>query len=622
MRPPAAAQQIAERALGQLSGPERAAADLPCRIAAGTDLSFTEIAAIQGVMLLDDSSAEQRLARQLLGGEPMARAVAAAASVEQAVGQPDPGPHTGAMLAGVVPSDVAEQLSVSDGLPVGDLHVTLFFFGDAADLDESTRQSIRSVAQQFSARMPISVIAGHVGHLGDAERDGAVAVAYELTAPALHELHAEMQQQLDQLGVEYSDRFAFRPHLTITYLTPDEAESSWPEGPVDQPVEFELAGVAARFGDEDGDTDLIELQAPPTSPVTAAGAAVGYPVLSGALTELNGFLASVDRDLGVEVRTAVEIGWRSSLDRVGRMATRRAAAAAQRQLMQIEPGAAAVHAAADLSGLDVDALIGPAVDDIARHVERRAATVQAVVAGRIGELFGVDISNVWPEPAEIRTQLADAMTAELQRTLGRLGDRDRIDPTATEADPLLAPYQLTRNVLAFAGGADIVDGGIRRDGIGRPLTARLTAGADSVPLGPGTIELVRDALVSWSDAGVTAAARRRAGAAISDELRAELSEVASRMAGASEQPPLEQVTVHTWRLNLNGRAIENLPRHEKLAGTTVASVSDLQQLADAAADPNDWPGVSYSHPGDHRHCHCGWDTHIELRPVQLALPVS
>lgn len=466
MRPPVAAQQIAERALDRLSAAERASADLPCRIAAGAELTPTDVHAIEGVMMLVGDSPEQQLARQLLGGDPMARSVAAAASETQAGSPANP------------PADAGEPL-----------------------------------------------------------------------------------------------------------LDP-------PEPP----------------------------QAPSPSPVTAAGAATGYPVLGRALDELNGFLASVDRDLGIEVRTAVEIGWRSSLDRVGRMATRQARAA-KPVLLQLDPAAAAVSAAADLSGLDVEALISPAVEDVSRHVERRAEAVQAAVSARIGELFAVDISGVWPEPADVRSFLAGAMTAELRLRLDRLGDPDRIDPS-TDVDPLLAPYQLTRDVLAFAGGADRADGTIRRDGIGRPLTARLTAGADSVPLGPGAIELVRDALVSWSDAGVTAAARRRAGAMISDDLRAELTEVASRMAGASEQPPLEQVTVHTWRLNWNGRAIENLPRHEALAGTVVASVSELQQLAEAAADPNEWPHVSHSHPGDHRYCHCGWDTRIELRAVQLALPVS
>lgn len=617
-RPPTAAQQIATAALLGLPLDVRRRSDLPSRIAAGAELTAVDVDQIRTVLAGAGTDPAGALAVRLLGGEPMRRAVAAAATSEQAAGMPDPGPHTGAMIALIPDTDQAAELAVSDGLPADELHVTLAYLGPADELDDDTRSVIVSQTSKAMEVLDGPIVAefGHISHLGPT--DEPAAVAYELTAPELHRFRETLVSALRIAGVEPSNRYAFRPHMTVTYLDRDSAGDQYPEGPVSEPVRLEMTKIMIRFGSDH--EDILTVGSSDLLPVTAAAGGSGLRLLDDALTGLNRELASLDADTGVEIRSAIDIGWRSALDRVGRMATRAASAADQSRYRELSP--AIVATSADLSAVNVDALIAPAVSDVAAHVQRVVDRTHAQVAAVIGDTLDVDIDDVWPSAGDVAARLESAMTQQLQIALGRLGDIGRIDPTDGDVDPLVPPYQLCRDTLAFAGGADLgLHTDIRRDAAGRPLRAA-TAGADSIPLGPGSVDAVRQSILAHGTVDVvTAAARRRAGGRISAELSAELASAADRMSGRSELPPLEQITVSTWRLNKNGRAAVNLPRHEKLAGITVSAESDLAAVADAATDPGDWPGVSYSHPGDHRYCHCGWDTEIRLVPVQLALPV-
>lgn len=618
MHPPAAAQVMAAAALERLPAVDRARAALPAKIAGGQDLTPVEVEQCTAVLELPGTSNEALLAAALMGGSPMLVAIAAATQ-EEANGQPDPGPHTGAMVA-LVPTDVdAAVLDVSDGLPEDDLHITLVFLGPAEEIPDLARMEVVEAMEGLLATWTEPIIAtfGHIGHLGDGE-DNVVAVAFEVTSPAMHEFRAQLVEELTARSIEWSDTWSFRPHMTITYLTMQEAEEQWPIGPVPNPVTLEMTKVKARFGEDQEEIVTIGVSGPPASPVTAAAGDVGLPALSDTLNVLNASLQTIDRETGVEVRTAVDLGWRSALDRVGRMATRSATGPAATAAAGMDPAVVATSQEIP-DTLNVEALIRPAVQDTAAHVARVAAAAQARTTAVIADAFDVDLTDVAPPQAEVQAQLEDRLMDELLFRLGVLSDVDRIDPT-NDVDPLVPPYQIARDTLAVAGGAEVTDGNPVRDAIGRP-TVNGVVGSDSISLGPGPVLAIRDSILAWGPSVTAAATRRPAGIRISDSLSADLGQAAARMAGAGDGAPLEQVTVTTWRLNYNGRAIENLPRHEKLAGTTVTSAAELADIPEAQTDPGDWPGTAVSHPGDHRYCHCGWETRVELVPIQLAIPV-
>lgn len=609
---------MASAALDRLPAVDRARAGLPAKIAGGRDLTVVEAEQCRAVLELPGTSNEALLAAALMGGSPMLVAIAAATQ-EEAAGQPDPGPHTGSMVA-LIPTDVdVAELGVDDGLEPDDLHITLVFMGPADEIPPLARVEVVEAMEAVLATWtePIVATFGHIGHLGDGE-DNVVAVAYEVTSPAMHEFRAQLVEELTSRSVEWSDTWSFRPHMTISYLHMSEAEEQWPVGPVPNPVTLDMTKVMARFGEDHEEIVTIGTPQQPGQPVTAAAGDIGLPALTSTLNTLNGSLQSLDRETGVEIRTAIDLGWRSALDRVGRMATRTETGTIASAMAGQDPAVVAVSGMVPES-LNVEALIRPAVQDTAAHVARVAAAAQVRTSSMIADAFDVDLTDVAPPQAEVKAQLEDRLMDELLFRLGVLSDVDRIDPT-NDVDPLVPPYQIARDTLAVAGGADLADGSPVRDTIGRPTSAGV-AGSDSISLGPGPVVAIRDSIMAWGPAVTAAATRRPAGIRIPADLSADLGEAAARMAGAGDGAPLEQVTVNTWRLNYNGRAIENLPRHEQLAGMTITAEAELADIPEAQTDPGDWPGTAVSHPGDHRYCHCGWETRVELRPIQLAIPV-
>lgn len=629
MRPPAAASELAAAALARLDPPARARAALPARIAAGADLVPSEVATVRSFWADPPRPADPAwvLASSLLGGRPLNRA--AAATAEEAAGGPDPGPHSGAMLALSFPAPVTAGLAVPGGLPADDLHVTLVYLGDPAELDPLALIEADAVAAELAAGWPAPVVEfTHVGHLGDDPE--VAAVALEGYAPALHEFRRALVQALTAAGVPWSDRWAFRPHLTLTYLPADEASAEWPAGPLPEHVSVAPDGVLRAFGPD-------RVVYPFGGPVAAAGrvsvaaaaAPPGFPLLSALLAGLNNDLETLDTVLAAEIGTAVDLGFRSALDRVGRMATREASAADRARIIELDPAVVAAAPHVDLAGLNVAALVAPAVDDVARFVASTVGRAHAEISALIGEAFGVDFTT---DPYAGNIERAASMAtrglrAELDYRLG-VTTLDRIDPV-TPTDLLAPPWQITRDVLAVAGGADLGhDLRPLRDGAGRPL-GNGVAGADGVALGPRSVALIDEAIAAYLDAPpepaprgpfLAAARRRPAGARISDALRGELAEAAERVKPGAKSP-LQRVTVNVWKLNMNGRAKQNLPAHVKMAGTTITTPAELYGVESGAADPTEWPFVGHRFPGDHPHCHCGWKTEVRLVPRQGALDV-
>lgn len=134
----------------------------------------------------------------------------------------------GGMVALYPLEEEARAIARENGEPPEDLHVTLFFFDDAADLpDELTVDGMG----------PLSGTISGIARFQEGE-DGVPIVALP-SVVGLVELRVYLATHLDG----YSERYGFIPHMTLGY-----GEVADPEGAVGLPVTFTHVCVATKDG--------------------------------------------------------------------------------------------------------------------------------------------------------------------------------------------------------------------------------------------------------------------------------------------------------------------------------------------------------------------------------------
>lgn len=190
------------------------------------------------------------------------------------------------MIALYPPLDIAQALAVDGGLPPEEMHVTVAYLGDIADIDVDV---LREVVAQLAERQPFTVqLAGHARFTGG-DKDVIVALA---DSPDLEDLRRDTIDALSEHGIKIPRDHGYTAHLTIQYLDPDDP------APLDrldaQPVEFTV--LAAVHGTDRTDFPLEHPMAAPAREAFAAG----WALSGGPMTE------RVKAASAIAVRTAIE----------------------------------------------------------------------------------------------------------------------------------------------------------------------------------------------------------------------------------------------------------------------------------------------------------------------------
>lgn len=122
----------------------------------------------------------------------------------------------GCMLALYPPKELAERLTVSDGLAADELHVTVAYLGDAADVDHET---LVAAAKQLANRAPVAgAVSGHARFTGG-EHDVIVAL---IDSADLEDLRRDTMDRLKAQGIDVPRDHGYTPHCTLTYLEADD----------------------------------------------------------------------------------------------------------------------------------------------------------------------------------------------------------------------------------------------------------------------------------------------------------------------------------------------------------------------------------------------------------------
>jgi 2'-5' RNA ligase len=173
-----------------------------------------------------------------------------------------------AMLALYPPPELAARLAVPDGLDPDDMHVTVAYVGDAADVDPD---ALKAAAAALSARQPIrGVIAGHARFTGG-DQDVIVALA---DSPGLESLRADALRVLASSDIAVPSEHGYTPHCTLRYLGQDDDD---PVGRLPaEPVTF--AAISAVHGG-------VRTDFPLALPDPAEAFAAGWAASGAALGE-------------------------------------------------------------------------------------------------------------------------------------------------------------------------------------------------------------------------------------------------------------------------------------------------------------------------------------------------
>ena len=207
----------------------------------GADQGFTEDEAYALLAGLDSSSSEAIM--------PMVAAV-----------DSDGEEHTGAMVA-LVPSDAdIERLTVEGGEPADQLHLTLMFLGEAADISENARKQIIAAVERY-ADAPMSAQGFSVNVFNPTASNSCIVLGVGNDDGSLQELQSNVASSLGGLaGLQIpAQHTPWIPHVTLQYT--DEFDGIEELSSRTGPITFDRIRVA--FGNEVHDIPLGE-------PVTAS----------------------------------------------------------------------------------------------------------------------------------------------------------------------------------------------------------------------------------------------------------------------------------------------------------------------------------------------------------------
>lgn len=462
---------------------------------------------------------------------------------------------TGTMLALPVPDAIAEQIARPDGEPTDSMHLTLFSFGDADDLDEETAdQIIVAVGSVLRSLSPPTVELSHVERFSPTT-EGLEPVALVADEADVYAIRQSIQEALDAAEVTYADNHAFRAHVTIGYYPTDEGPAT---GTIQESLGLEPLTWTPDRIDLHWGTEVTPLPLPTPVPVTAAARSP----LGGKLAKLSAAVARSDRQLATRLHSGAEVAFREAMRAAGvklktrvRRSTNVAQAAVTAALDDLNDGhglppallAAVGVTESDLLDRRFDAFEAAAVGWITAAERRKlAAAAQALDLDpdRLDEQYGATIDT--------RAAAAAGMLTATLGVLARqaLSGHAVTETTATGEYGGPVPFGLIRSALQVAQ---------------RGATPALP---DTSGPGPGGIDTLARRL---PDAGDT----------IIRELLGDL--------------PVQVRT--TWGVGAPDRPFEP---HQNLDGVSWVDT----QPPELDWDPAEFPFVEVLQPGDHDGCEC------------------
>jgi 2'-5' RNA ligase len=179
------------------------------------------------------------------------------------------------MIALYPPARAARKLAIEGGLEASEIHCTIAYTGDAADVDAD---ALNAAAEALASRAPLAAaISGHARFTGG-EQDCIVALA---DGPELEQLRADARAALAGQGIGIPPEHGFTPHLAITYQDAGDAD---PVGRI-APFPVTFTAVSAVHGDNRTDYPFTPADDGDLETLAAEAYFAGWSLSGGPLTQ-------------------------------------------------------------------------------------------------------------------------------------------------------------------------------------------------------------------------------------------------------------------------------------------------------------------------------------------------
>lgn len=167
-------------------------------------------------------------------------------------------PHTGVMVAWMLPDFIADRLRLDGGEQ--DLHVTLAYLGDVSGLDyKQQRTLVGVVAEVVNHQTELYGLINGLNQFTPSDSsDGAIPWFAQVIAPGLEEMRAELVERLQaaDLPVDVETHPDYTPHITLAYYDDEERV---PQNLTLEPIPFDITELTVCIGTE---RTSLRLQAP------------------------------------------------------------------------------------------------------------------------------------------------------------------------------------------------------------------------------------------------------------------------------------------------------------------------------------------------------------------------
>lgn len=133
--------------------------------------------------------------------------------------------QTGVMVAFPIDADAARRLAWPDGEPADELHITLAYLGDAADLSPNQRAMLQRVVREYAAlSQPLwGMVSGIDSFPPGPHSDGKRAVYAAVEIAGIEQWRQGLVNRLKDAGLPVDATFKnYVPHITLAYIPDGE----------------------------------------------------------------------------------------------------------------------------------------------------------------------------------------------------------------------------------------------------------------------------------------------------------------------------------------------------------------------------------------------------------------